>query len=60
MDGAPVNRFSGTVLEQVNIAIFVAFWQSPQLFPLAEHFNSSSERAASGVVRLFPRRKTAQ
>src|SRR5688500_5078247 len=53
MDGLPVNRFSGTVLEQVNVPVFEAFWRSPQLSPLAAHSNSSSrppsERCGTAV-----------
>jgi hypothetical protein len=51
---------SGRVLEQANNAIFEAFWRSSQIFPLTEQVNSSSDHAASGVGRLFPRSKTAQ
>ena len=55
MDGLPVNRFSGTVLEQLNTAIFEAFWRSP---PGSLWWTISilrPDRTASGINTAVPR-----
>src|SRR5687767_11720713 len=57
MDGLPVNRFSGTVLEQANASIFEAFWRSPERVPLPPYCKSSS-RSRSDRLRYGCSRDT--
>jgi hypothetical protein len=61
IDSLPVNRFSGTVLEQVNTAIFEAFRRSPERFYLAGTLQFSSPNTLeAGSYGPAPPRKTAQ
>ena len=54
MDSLPVNRFSGTVLEQVNIAIFEAFVMISGTVPVRGTFQCVADRAASGAKTAVP------
>jgi hypothetical protein len=60
MDGIPVNRFSGTVLEQANTWIFLALCRSQERFAWAEHFYSRVQIAQQAGLRWFSPRKKAQ